>query len=435
MRDAQGDFASAVSKLISQHISSAAYVTAREADKRDRQKYSVFSTINKKFEEKAKFQFELKNNFLNNLVMERVNFSLGHPVQFTEPDVREKFGIDFDQRLSEVAHHALEQGVSFVFWNLDHIHEFEFLEFAPLYSEETGELMGGARFWRISSDKPVQVEMYEQDGFTKLTGGNYNELKLKEEKKPYKYTTSKSEVMEEPEVIGVDHYSDASGKALLPIIPFYASPTHESVYPGIKQDLDAYDLVDSGYANDMKDCSEIFWVIENAGGMDDEDVDEFIQRLQQKRVVTNSNSDEVHFSRETQEVPVTARESFLASRRAAIYEKFNCLDVHVVAAGATNDHIDAAYKPIENRAKEFENCIADGLQKLLVFIGSDAQPIFTRDKIQNMAETISILQASESHLDERTYLELHPLVNNDNIDLILARKAEEELSLAFEEEE
>ena len=43
--------------------------------------------------------------------------------------------------------------------------------------------------------------------------------------------------------------------------------------------MDAYDLIKSGFANTVQDCAEIYWIVENAGGMNDKDLQQLRDRL------------------------------------------------------------------------------------------------------------------------------------------------------------
>ena len=75
---------------------------------------------------------------------------LGNGVFFNDMSVKDKLGKQFDRRIKEAAYHALIHGQSFLFWNVDHVHEFPFTQFAPMWDEDTGALMAGIRFWQLS---------------------------------------------------------------------------------------------------------------------------------------------------------------------------------------------------------------------------------------------------------------------------------------------
>ena len=61
---------------------------------------------------------------------------------------------------------SLWGGVSYGFWNLDHVEVFKATEFAPLFGEEDGGIHAGIRFWQIADNKPLRATLYEEDGYT-----------------------------------------------------------------------------------------------------------------------------------------------------------------------------------------------------------------------------------------------------------------------------
>ena len=50
-------------------------------------------------------------------------------------------------QLRKIGMNALIGGVTFGFWNFDHLESFDEKEFAPLYDEEDEVLCAGVQFW------------------------------------------------------------------------------------------------------------------------------------------------------------------------------------------------------------------------------------------------------------------------------------------------
>ena len=107
--------------------------------------------------------------------------------------------------------------------------------------------------------------------------------------------------------------------------------------------------------------------------------------------------------------------------RAGIYEDFGALDVHTVAAGATNDHIDAAYQPMDEEAADFEYQVSEFIQQLLALMGIDDQPVFKRTRISNQLEQVQMIVAEADYLDRETILRKLPNVSADEVLGILER--------------
>ena len=122
---------------------------------------------------------------------------------------------------------------------------------------------------------------------------------------------------------------------------------------------------------------------------------------------------------------MTSRGEVLERIKADLYEDFGALDVHTVAAGATNDHIDAAYQPMDEEADEFERHMREGIMDLLALQGIEDTPVFTRNRISNQREQVEIVALEAEWLDEETILRKLPNVTPDEVAKILAKRDEE----------
>ena len=109
---------------------------------------------------------KIASSFFGFAVDQQTGYLLGNGVTFARGTDKNRLGRDFDTRVSQAAEYAQIGGVSFGFWNLDHMEVFEITEFAPLYDEENGALAAGVRFWQIDGGKPLRCTLYEPDGFT-----------------------------------------------------------------------------------------------------------------------------------------------------------------------------------------------------------------------------------------------------------------------------
>ena len=78
------------------------------------------------------------SNFFDRFVCQQNQFLLGNGVTWQNEDTEKKVGKDFDSRLQYAGKNALIGGVSFGFWNLDHVEVFKVTEFAPMPDEENG---------------------------------------------------------------------------------------------------------------------------------------------------------------------------------------------------------------------------------------------------------------------------------------------------------
>ena len=113
--------------------------------------------------------------------------------------------------------------------------------------------------------------------------------------------------------------------------------------------------------------------------------------------------------------------------RAGIYEDFGGLDVHQVQANSTNDHLEAAYQPMDENADDFEYQCIEFVQQILVIAGLEKDtPIFKRNRISNQREQVDMVIAEADYLDTETVLNKLPNITPDEVKEILARKDKED---------
>lgn len=425
-----------VLEAIERHKSGEAYRMARMADAYDRQqnttinKYvqKMFDLTGSKLVDFTASNNKIASNFFHRLNTQRTMYSLGQGVSFIDVDevgeedtTKEKLGKHFDHDLRTLAYYALIHGVCFGFWNLDRLFVFPLTEFCPLWDEYDGTLKAGIRFWRIDQSRPMQAVLYEADGYTRYqsrqdANGVTNErLEAVDEKRPYIEKTSYTPADGIEQVIGGENYS------ALPVVPMWGSKLHQSTLVGMRQAIDSYDLIRSGFANDLTDCAQIYWLVSNAGGMGDADLQKFLDRLKINHVALVDSDDGGNAQAYTQEVPYAARKEYLQMIRDGIYEDFGALDVHTVAAGATNDHIDAAYQPMDEEASDFEYQVSEFIQRLLGLMGVEDAPVFKRTRISNQKEQVDMVVAEAQWLDRETILRKLPNIAPGEVQAIKDR--------------
>lgn len=380
----------------------------------------------------------LASNYFHRLNTDRCTYSLGNGVSFTRTETvvedgeqkqidltKQALGKDFDSDLYKAAYFALIHGVSFVRWDDEDGKAYVFTadQFVPLYDEYTGDLKAGIRFWSLDwANRPVTVILYTEDGYTVYrTKDNKKGLDLMEyePQKAYKRFVRETQA-DGPEIVGESNYVS------LPIIPLYGSKHKQSTLVGLRPKIDAYDLIQSGFANDLEQCAEIYWIVSNAMGMDDSDLARFRDRLKLNHIAV-ADTDNSDVRTYTQDIPTQAKEVFLNNIRSSMYEDFGDLDVtNVSAASRTATEINAAYQPMDEEADDFEYQIIVFMRKLLTLIGIDDIPQFKRNKISNQLEQTQMIALVSNYLDRETILNLLPFVTVDQVQEILNRLDQEE---------
>lgn len=416
---------------IHEHMESDVYRTAKLADTYDRQQNdtiynyvrTIMSASGQSVLDITAANNKLASNFFARLNTQRTAYSLGNGVTFTNAKTKERLGTDFDVALQDAGYKACIHGVSFGFWNYDKLHVFPVTEFCPLWDEDTGALMAGIRWWQLDEKHPVTAVLYEQDGYTKYHTKDDSsgfELVEVEKKRAYKqmYRISEADGIE---IVGGENYGD------LPIVPFWGNRLHLSTLIGMQRKIDSYDLIQSGFANDLSDVAQIYWIISNAGGMSPDELAAFRDRLliQHIALADMDNSDVKPYQ---QEIPYQSRGEYLKMIRESIYEDFGGLDVHQVSADSTNDHLEAAYQPLDENADDFEYQCIKFIRQILALIGIDDTPVFKRNKISNQKEQTEMVVSVAQYLDDETILNKLPWITVDEVPEIMERKAREGMS-------
>ena len=427
------DPAKFVSEAVTAHRQSREYGIALDADLYDRRRNVTVNRYVKLIQDHTRNPMvditaannRIASNFFHRLNTQRCAYLLGNGVRFTRrsDETKARLGLRFDTDLYAWAYRALIHGVAFGFWNLDRLYVFPLTEFAPLWDEDIGALRAGIRFWRLAPDRPWTAVLYTEDGYTTFrTAPGQTELNLIEAEPLAPYLVDVTATAADGETV-----ISESGYGALPIVPLWGSRLRQSTLVGLREQIDSYDLIQSGFANDVLDCAKIYWLIQNCGGMNDRDLQEFLDNIRIRHVAkvdTQSFDGTARsaLSPYVQDVPYESTQAYLTHARAAIYEGFGALDVHALSADSTNDHIDAAYQPMDEEADDFEYQVIEAVQGILRLMGIEDTPVFKRNRISNLKEQVEAVLLEAPYLDDETVLELLPNITVDMKRGILERR-------------
>ena len=174
----------------------------------------------------------------------------------------------------------------------------------------------------------------------------------------------------------------------------------------------------------------IYWTISNAGGMDDVDLAQFIERMKVVKAATVGDGDakaEAH----TLDVPYQSREAYLTRLEADMYKDAMALDTTQIAAGqVTATQIEAAYEPLNEKADMFEYCVQEFVQGILRVLGVEDSVTFVRSKMANKAEEINALLSGAEYLSQEYITEklLTILGDIDKVDEVMKQMVDDSIS-------
>lgn len=437
-----------IQQAINKHRASTEYKRALDAGLYEQQKNvtinnvarSIYTAAGIEINDPTTSNNKIASNYFHRLNTQRVSYLLGNGVSFVKhvhenarengeivlvDDTKETLGMDFDARIFETVYSGEISGQSFCYIEYDSangysFHLFPLTEFVPLLDETNGRLMAGIRFWSLDwNNRPVTAVLYERDGITRYrTKKDSKGLDLVEiePKHPYNRITIRTEVGGIEEVGYENLFSE------LPIVPYYGK-NKTSTLEGMQAAIDSFDMIQSGFANDLQDCAQIYWLIGGSLGMDDSALKQFRERLLYQHIGI-ADLDNSSVTPYTQQIPYEARNAYLKHIRNSIFESFGALDVTSINSGdRTATEIEAAYEALEQEADALETRVTDFIRQILWMLNIDDIPQYKRNRISNQLEQTQMVIMAADHLSERAILEKLPWVTVDEIDKILAERS------------
>lgn len=420
-----------IKALINEHKASQAYRQAVDAENY----YAGQNTTIKRYEKilfNSKGQavpdyfsanHKVASRFFYREVMQANSTLLGNGITWKDGIGGEALGKDFDRKIIKAGRNAMVGGTAFGFYNNNKVEIYKITEFAPLYDEEDGALKAGCRFWQIDNSKPLRATMFEMDGFTEYQWDKNHATGLVRSKKRSYIVVKQSTKAFGDEIFEYRNYPT------FPVVPCWANELKQSELLPIKATLDCYDLIHAKYANDIDDASLIYWTITNAGGMDDVDLSEFIDKMR-KLHAAQTDGDQV-VQPTTVDVPYEGREALLDRLEKQLYRDSMALNTYDIANGAvTATQIEASYEPLNEKLDAFEAEISDFIARLLAVAGVEDEPTYTRSKLVNRTEEINTVVNSALYLDDQYVTEkiMTLFGDKDMIEEALANKAQADIN-------
>ena len=360
------------------------------------------------------------SNFFFRFVTQQNQFLLGNGVTLDDEATKARLGLGFDKALEALGEKALVAGVSWGYWNEDHLEVIEaamdaLSGFVALLDEETSAPRLGIQFWQIGDKRPLYIRLFEEDGVSVL---RVKDEKMQEytPKRPYRLTVARDAagVM----IMGSSNYG------ALPLVPLYANTEQRSeLTPSIKSKIDAYDRISSDFVDNLDRANDVYWVINNFGGSTRE-MAEMIEQINELKMIANiSDGTGVNSTAEPHafEVPYEARRTALDLLEKALYQDFMALSMDELTGGSlTNVAIQAAMTNLNLKCDRYEWQCFRFVQQVLKLIGVQTENIrFKRQAIVNKSETVQDIYTMHSDLDRRTRLKLNPYIEQDEIDEII----------------
>ena len=366
------------------------------------------------------------------LVAQQNQYLLANGVTLKGEGVKDKLGKGFDKALESIGEKALKHGVCWGFYNVDHLEIIEAARdantgFVALLDEMTSVPMVGIQFWQIAADRPMYVRVFDVDGVTVYVQKKGKLIEAKP-RRPYKVTTS-------TDALGTI-VTGSENWGALPVIPLWASEEKRSeLTNAIKSKIDVFDRILSDFGDNLDRANDVYWVLNNFGGTIDE-VAEMLEQINRVKAVANlsdGSGNSATAEPRTIEVPYAARREALQLLRKEIYQDYMALDMDELTGGSlTNVAIKAAMLNLNLKADRYEWQCFQFVQNVLRLLGVETEDIkFKRKTLVNESEIVADIAVRRDYIDKRTALKLTPHINQEEIEEIIARQADESIGGAY----
>lgn len=364
---------------------------------------------------------KIADGFFKRDVVQATSTLLSNGLTWDKDLGNKTLGKSFDRKISQLHRWAQIAGVSWGFFNKDHVDTFKATEFFGLKDEEDGMVKTGIRFWQLDSTKPLRAVLYEMDGYTGYIRKSGEKPSIYSDKRNYieiKNTT----VADGEEIAGGENYPS------FPVVPLYVNEQHQSELVGLKNTIDAIDLIQSGYCNDTDEMNFLYWTVTNSGGMDDADLIALLDKLR-KTHGTQLDGDQ-QLEMHTVEQPYLSREAILDRLEKKLYKDAMALNTYDLASGAvTATQIIAAYEPLNEKLDLHEEQLSEFIERLLEVAGVEDEATYTRSLIVNQSEMIDNYLNSAPYLDDEYVTEkiMTVLGDKDQVKTVLKRRATQDI--------
>ena len=355
-----------VRRIIGEYCGSDMYVTAVTAEEYYKKQNTTITQYEKtittitgrQVADEYSANHKVVSGFFKRFVTQQVSFSLGNGVSFDDNSTKDKLGgVKFDRAVQQAGKWACIGGVAYMI-------------------------------------------LYEVDGYTEFMWNNVDENGKK---------NTRGEIVGEGKTKGyisisktteADNETDVEWKnyGSFPIVPLWANEERQSELVGIREGIDAYDLIKNGFENEL-DSAQMYWIIKGAGGMEDPDLAHFLDRLKKLKVA--APMDDQTIEPVTINLPYQARQTLLAMIENDLYRDFMIVNTDNIASGAvTATQIRASYSPQEAKADDFEYQVGEAIEAVMELAGVEDKYGFERGYIINVSETIQNTLAAAQTLPQ-----------------------------------
>ena len=395
-----------------------------------------------KMEDPYKANNKLPSGFFKLLVDQKINYLLGNPLTFdVDPDdeeLEDTLPGTFQKKLKKAGKEASKKAVGWLQAYIDQEGEFGIKQIPseqiiPVYKvDNQDELELIIRFYKVralNEDNQVvkvnRVEVWDDETVTYYQENTedslYHLLDQQDMQQIFgqPYSNPKYHFQEELRFGDTVEEVEGVGWGRIPFIPIYNNDEGDYDLQPVKRFIDAYDIVNSDFINNLEDFQDVYWILK---GYDGENLNEFLQQV--KRYKSLKVAEDGDARAETIDIPHEARKEAKEGLRRDIFKFGQGFDPDKVGDGnVTNVVIKSRFASLDLKADQFADEIRGAINKLVYFVNKyreqqGEQPIelnktnFDRAMMINETELLEANAQQKGNVSEDTRLANHPWVND-----------------------
>ena len=420
------------------------YYQQNNSTVRELKKYFFSDKLKRQVENPYVANYKIGYGFFHDMVSQKVNTLLDETptIEAKGTPIEDKFVKEVGYALKNAGLKASAQSTAFIYQSITgSLTVFNTENCIPFWDDTTGDLRALVRYWDVNylkGEYTRYIELYAPDGLTVYRTAHSGGLEIVQPFTGYKIRTLRDFRGE----------SSTVEQVMFPIVELRNNEERESdLKPSIRAKIDAIDIVNSGFMNNIEDFSEAFWVIKNNAGFNSDQFEDFIASIKQTRkfILPGDGMTNNDVEAKTFDIPTEARTKFVEDRKKELIEESGVLDTaSITGSSVTNVAIKAAQMKLRQRVSDFEWEVYRTATKLIEVYQSyrglsfDFDIEFTPLLIQNDTEIIQNANTMRPDISKEWYLTLLQRAGYlDDVKEELKRQSKEDLekySLKDEEE-
>lgn len=368
----------------------------------------------------------IPSNFYNLLVNQKTAYLFTDPPVFDTGDekankaVKNALGDNFSKICKDLCVNASNCTVAWLHYWVNEEGEFKYAvpdpkQIVPIWTDDLEkELSGILRVYDVLDESGRKRNIYE------YWNREYCYTFYKESRDAMSSLQPYDATMAAGALPDSDAYCFAHGFGEVPFIPFPNNAEGSNDLNDVKELIDTYDKIYSGFMNDLEDIQEVVFVLT---GYEGEDLSEFLHKLKKYKTVKIDGDEDLQggLSTLTIDIPVEAREKMLTMTRKAIFEQGMGIDPDPQNFGNSSGVALAyLYSLLELKSGLMEIEFRPGFARLVraaarhagIAIQGTITQTWTRTSVRNESELAAIAQQSVGVLSQRTILGNHPWVTD-----------------------